>query len=149
MKRMELLGAVLALLLVSSCGNSLNCAVLGDNAKGRVTFGSAVSVAPGAAVVVEWSTNSFSSVSGRTSRSNVHGLLSIPYSTCIDSAVDVQFRAYQDMNDNTQIDAGEASGRFDLDGGGNATYVSKQVPVSSASSDWKILEGVDIAIDTP
>lgn len=138
-----------ASLLSGGCGNALNCAILGDNVKGRVTFGSSVNVVAGSAVIVEWSMDSFSSVSGRSTQRNIHGLLSVPYSTCIDSGVDVQFRAYQDLNENTLLDGGEAYGRYDQTGSGDASYLSKQVPASSASSDWRVLEGIDIAIDTP
>lgn len=142
----------LAVFLLSStgCGNLINCLTLGDNARGRVTFAANVEVRQDVDIVVEWSTNSFTSVGGRIKERNLQGLLSIPYSMCVDSGVTYQVRAYQDYNQNSGLDAGEPSGRMDGTSDGNAAFIGKTMPAYAAkTADWTIQEGIDVIVDTP
>jgi len=153
-RRVALFLGFLMIMLFAGCGNSANCALKGDNLKGRVTFAGNVLVQPEASVVVEWSKDSFATVSGRSiSKPNVQGLLSVPYSLCVDNDINVQVRGYEDINDNITPDGSEYAGRYDQTSNGDAPFVNVQVHASTASgstqSTWEIKEGVDLVIDTP
>lgn len=144
---------VFAVQLLAGCGNELDCALNGNNLKGRVTFAGNVPVQTGTTVVVQWSRDSFATVSGHTtSAANVQGLLSIPYGLCVDTDVNIQVRAFEDTNGNSSPDTGEPSGRYDQTSNGNGNFVDVLVHSTSSgnsSSSRDVKEGVDIALDTP
>ncbi|HLE01570.1 MAG TPA: hypothetical protein VJB59_15005 [Bdellovibrionota bacterium] len=142
------------MVLVSGCGKSTSCVLHGDNLKGRITFAANIPVLTDAPLVVEWSRDSFATVSGRsTSNPNIHGLVSVPYSLCVDNDVNVQVRAYEDINRSTTLEGTEYAGRYDQSSTGDVAFVNVLVPSSPSSTNgennWEVKEGVDIVIDTP
>src|SRR4051794_7418589 len=84
-------------LLLVGC-NDLECAVMGDNLQGRITFAEEVPIVPGARITYQWSKDSFTSVAGRSSVNNYDGLVTFSYSLCVENDVDFQVRAFQDTN---------------------------------------------------
>jgi hypothetical protein len=136
--------------MLTGCGNSLNCAINGDNLKGRILYSSNVPIQTDSPVVVEWSKDSFSTVSGRfISDKNVQGLVTVPYSLCVDNDVDVQLRSYEDVNGDNQLTTGEYAGRYDKTDNGDGTYTNVNIPSSVSNSNWKVSDGIDITLDTP
>src|SRR5437868_4319802 len=94
------LAALATFALLTACGKSLNCEIYGDNVKGRINFTSAVSVHGGTNIVIESSTNGFSTVLDRKTVYNAQGFLTVPYTYCIPTNSNVNIRAYQDDNNN-------------------------------------------------
>lgn len=143
----------LALVLgASGCGNTLNCAVLGDNLSGRITFANGTRAELNGSIVIEWSKDSFATVGGRGYISNNHGLLTFRYSVCVDNDVPVAVRAYQDENEDRVQSTGEASGRYDGTDTGDAAYLTKTVPggvTAGQTSRWEKVDGADINLDVP
>ncbi|HAR44533.1 MAG TPA: hypothetical protein DCS07_18190 [Bdellovibrionales bacterium] len=138
--------------LMTSCGNQLTCAIQGDNIKGHVNFTGAVPAQAGKTIVIQYSKDNFSSVAHASTVSNLQGLISVPYSFCVDNEVDAVFRAIQDDNGNGSWESGEGSGRADTTSDGNAPYKVYNLPVAQPSATppvpWKVESGVDIAIDS-
>ncbi len=137
---------------IGGCGNSLSCALLGDNVRGRINFAPSVPIESRAPLVVEWSTDSFATAGISSSKNNEHDLLTVPYTLCVDNNKNIQFRAYQDRNGNRQPDAGETAGRYDGTPDGNAGFITKNVPSvgsasSSTASTWEKISSIDITLD--
>jgi hypothetical protein len=135
----------------SGCGNALNCAINGDNVRGHVLFGQAAQVDAGARVVVEWSKDGFGAVDGLDTIDNAQGLVSVPYSLCVDNNIEVSIRAYQDENGNGAWESGEAAGRDDGTSDGNATYTTHNLagaePSGDASGNWEVEKDVNVWLD--
>lgn len=140
-------GVCSALLLLSGCGNEVDCLIRGDNVRGRVSFASGIEIVSSADIVVEWSQDGFSSVGGRSRQRNNNGLVNVPYSMCANDGVALSFRAYQDLDNDATLDAGENSGRFDGTGDGDAAFQSRTIP-ESTEQNWETIEAIDIAVDT-
>jgi hypothetical protein len=135
-------------LSATGCGNSLNCALLGDNLRGRVSLAADIPLEEGADIIVEWSDDSFATVSNSNSSTNVHGLVAIPYTACISNDIAYAVRAYQDTNQNGKGDAGEYLGQYDDTSDGNGTLKTITVPGSADNNEWQVEDGIDITLDT-
>lgn len=133
--------------LFQGCGPGIDCVVNGDNVKGHVGFGTAVSINESAPLVVQWSNDSFAASNNSSTIDNRHGLVSVPYSFCLDQG-SYQFRAFQDLNSNGTLDAGEPSGRYDGTNDGSSGFVTKTITKYS-SGDYTEFDGIDYLIDTP
>lgn len=136
--------------LATGCGNTLDCALKGDNIRGRITFAPAIAIRPESRIVVEWSTDSFSGATraGFTTLNNLHGLPSVAYSLCATDGATYQFRVFQDLDGDSTLDAGESSGRDDGTADGNAAYVSRLLRKSTENT-WETIDDVNITVDTP
>jgi hypothetical protein len=138
-----------ALPFLASCGNAVECAIGGDNFQGRVTFASGVTIRSDAKVIVQASTDSFSTnVLGSASEDNIQGLVTISFGLCLETNRDFQFRAFQDLNGNGSPDAGESSGRDDGTDTGDAAFVSRNSPRDAQGKVTRI-EDMSITIDNP
>ena len=137
-----------ALFSTAGCGNSLNCALLGDNLRGRISLASEVPLDEGADIVVEWSDDAFATVSDSSSSTNVHGLVSIPYTACVSNDIAYSVRAYQDANGNGTGDTGEYLGQYDDTADGNGTLKTVTVPGSTDNTEWQVEDGIDITLDS-
>jgi hypothetical protein len=135
------------------CGNALDCALNGDNLKGRLTFGSGVAVRTDANLVIQYSTDSFGSNKISGTKTNPQGLLTVPYTFCVASGT-YQLRAFEDLNKNGELDSGEPSGRLDGTDTGDASFVSKTITTTSSdansgSTTTDRVTDADIVIDNP
>ena len=136
-----------ALLGLTACGNSLNCTILGDNIAGHILYGSAVDVEKDSDLVIEWSSDSFATIVDSKSVQNIHGLVAVPYSACLDLDTDYQVRAFQDANGNGSLDTGETVGLYDGTSDGNGTATTVNLPSSENNVNWQVEDGADITID--
>ncbi len=114
------------LIFLSGCGTASRQNVYAQYILGRVNFTDRVPPQSGVSVVIEYSSNNFTTIQGSTSVSNSVGLLTVPYNLgfATGTADYVQFRAFADTNGNGTWDAGEGTGRFDNTDTGNSTLVS-------------------------
>ena len=145
----RIIASLLALAAFPGCGNAINCALHGDNLKGRVGFAQSVAIRLDAAVVIQYSTDSFATVVlGSTSQANPQGLVTIPFGICAPSDLDYQLRAFQDLNGHGTPDAGEAIGRDDGTSDGDQAYVVRRV-TTNAQGDYNKITDIDITIDVP
>jgi uncharacterized protein (DUF2141 family) len=149
MSRIFLFLSLIPALLLAGCGNAVNCVVDGDNLRGRITIGDSVKINSGAQLIVEWSTNSFATVptlSDTVAVKNVHGMPSVSYSACIYNDGTYQLRAFQDVNGNGVLDAGEGSGRYDGTAEGNGSFIPA-VLTPKRQGERPTLDHVDIGLD--
>ncbi len=135
-------------LVLGGCGNSLKCALQGDNLKGHVTLAEGVPLASGADVVIEVSSDSFVTAAETVTRENLHALVAVPYSACISNDVDFNVRAFQDINGNGALDAGEFLGLYDGTSDGSGTARTVNLPADETNETWEVEDGVDITLDT-
>lgn len=132
------------------CGNSLNCALLGDNLRGHVTFTNAYPPFVNDRITVQASTDSFTSVTETAVIDNMQNLPTVPYKLCVPNNVNVQVRAFADRNKSGTWESGEGAGRADDDNGNNATFKNFNIPSSSSSSsdnEWEIVDSVNFHLD--
>lgn len=140
-------------ILLTGCGNSMNCAILGNNVNGRINFGDRAPFgSQRTQLKVELSKDIFATVWQSQVVDNSQNLISVPYSLCADNNVNFTIRAFSDQNANGKWDAGEGTGRDDGTSDGNAAYVTRNIPYTApadknTSGDWKKINGVDIWID--
>jgi hypothetical protein len=146
LNRTILCGAAILVALVGTGCDELDCLVSGDNVHGRVTFGVGTTIHQGTNILVQWSADSFSSVTGTTTESNMHGLVTVPFGMCVTTNTDYQLRAFQDFNGNGQPDTGEARGLYDGVNGSDGAYITVRVGKDSqnAVTDYG---PADIALD--
>lgn len=153
-KKLVVAGTV-ALLSIGTflgCGKDTNCAVKGDNIKGHINFTNAIAPTAGKNIIIQYSTDNFSTVKDSKTMYNLQGLVTVPYSFCIDNDVNAVLRAFQDDNKDGTWQSGEGAGRDDGTSTGNATYTTHNLPAPQSNTnppvEWKIDKGVDIWIDT-
>ncbi len=135
-------------LVSTGCGNSITCALQGDNLRGHVLFAEGVTIEPTAAIVVQVSTDSFATA-GTTKFSvvNTNALVSVPYEACVDNDTTYQLRAFQDLDQDGVLEAGEAIGLYDDTDTGNAAYQSVTIPSSVDQSTWTIEKDINLTLD--
>jgi hypothetical protein len=152
MKKIYYLSLAILPLVTTGCGNQLNCAINGDNVKGHIGFTSTITPKTTSQIVVQYSTNSFTSVSDSKNLSNEQGLVVLPYTFCAANDADIAIRAFQDDNGNGNWDSGEGAGRNDGTTDGNANYLTHNFPHPQPSAtppvEWKVDENVDITLDS-
>lgn len=96
--------------------------------KGRVVFGDRVSLTPNTPIVVQCSSDSFSTITARTTFRDPYGLITNQYEIPnVPKNTDVTVRAFQDLNGNGTWDSGEPSGRYDGTTNGNATHTTVRI----------------------
>lgn len=134
-------------LALTGCGNAIDCAVNGDNLRGRVTYGQNVAIHGEANVVVQYSTSSFATDTVSDPQSNLQGLLTVPYGFCVPSGT-YQLRAFQDLNKNGELDVGEPWGRLDGTDSGDAAYLGRTVTASTDETAGRVTDA-NITIDNP
>jgi len=145
-----LLGAGLSIVLVlgsAGCGNSLNCSILGENLKGRIDYSSEVDLEKDSTLVIEWSSESFATIDDSKTLQNIHGLVTVPYSACLELDSDYQVRVFQDTNGNGTLDTGETYGLYDGTSNGTGTATVVNLPSSENNENWQMEDEADITID--
>ncbi len=141
-------------LLILGCGNSFNCAIFGDNIRGHVMLGPLAPVSSSRKMVVEVSSDGFSTVSNIATVDNFQSMVVVPYTVCGDTGKTLSVRAFVDQGSSGTYVTGAPSGRYDGTSDGNAAYKTINFPTASSSSkdssssDWKKDYNIDIAIDT-
>lgn len=133
---------------LAGCGNAVDCAINGDNLKGRVTYGAGVTVHQDANLVIQYSVSSFATDFSNGIKTNPQGLLTVPYGFCAPNGT-FQLRAFQDLNGNGSLDSGEPSGRLDGTSTGDATYLDKVVVNATSTTEATRVSDADIVIDNP
>ncbi|HUP58540.1 MAG TPA: hypothetical protein VM598_13870 [Bdellovibrionota bacterium] len=146
MDRSHLMLAAVAF-VATACGNPIDCAVNGDNLEGRITFGQGIPIRADAPLVIQYSTTSFATNGTPSTKTNPHGLPTVPYGFCVPVGV-YQLRAFQDLNGNGSLDAGEPSGRKDDTTTGNASFVNQTILLES-NGTYNRIENAEIMVDTP
>jgi len=141
-------GIVVGLGLSTACGNSITCAIQGDNLRGHVLFAEGVEIDSNADIVVQVSTDSFVSAPMTKSQfHNVNGLVSVPFEACIDNDTAYQVRAFQDSNRDGVLDSGEIVGLYDDTEDGNSTLKSINIPGSADNSTWEVKKDINLTLD--
>lgn len=146
------LTAVFFLSSLTGCENTLSCLISGNNVVGRIVYSGDINVDTARDVVIEYQYGSaFSSAAAThnqySAKRNIHGLITFEYSLCAENDRDIVVRAYEDLNNNRILDAGEPHGIFDGTANGDATPVTVNVPANK--SEWIKQKGVDFYLDTP
>ena len=132
----------------SGCGK-LQCAISGDNVKGRVNFSPVVAPKTEGKVIIQYAADSnFTVVVGSTSKSNPHGIVTMPYSLCVTEGTDYFIRAFQDVDGNENYTSGEGSGRYDQNDTGNGSITAVNVPTSASGQNPNKKENIDISLDS-
>lgn len=167
--KIELIGLLLASLLAAGCtckttqgtgpsgANSTkceidlktaaNCVANGNNVKGHVIFGNGVTLIPGSDIIIQWSTDSFATVTNvGVTTNNAQGFVAVPFSFCIDTGKSFQLRAFQADDKTMTYHSGEATGRYDGTDTGNAAYITTNL-FQNQISDWPLLQGLEIVLD--
>lgn len=144
---MRLFLFVLPLFALSGCGEVLQCALNGDNVEGRIVYSEGIDIR--GQLRIDWSNNGFQSITGGKHIDNMHALPVFSYSMCVNTNQSLSFRAYQDLNMNNQLDAGESNGRFDGTSDGNAAFWTRNIPYTIGTEQWEVVRDVDITVDTP
>jgi len=134
--------------LSAACGNTITCAIQGDNLRGHVLFAEGVEIDSDADIVVQISTDSFASAPMTKSQfHNVNGLVSVPFEACIDNDTSYEVRAFQDTNRDGVLDAGEQVGLYDDTENGNGTPKPISIPGSADNTTWEVKKDINITLD--
>jgi hypothetical protein len=116
------------------------------NVGGAVVFSNGMVIAPGADIVLQYSTDSFATVTNTgTVVNNAEGFVAVPYQfpvryPCNTTAPTIQIRAFQSQSRTDVFVAGDVNGRFDGTDNGNATLFT--IPADDAGTATIFLDNV-------
>lgn len=139
-------------ILLSGCGNSLNCFINGDNLRGHIQLGPVSPVASSGKIQVEVSTDAFTSVDDTNYIDNLQKLPVVPYTVCSSTGKSLSVRAFVPRAGNSSYASGDPSGRYDGTSDGNAAYKTFTIPEPQPSAtpavDWQQKYNIDFVVDT-
>ena len=89
----------------------------------------------------------FPVVSGSDEFDNAQGLLSLPYTVCVNPGQAVELRAFQDDDASNSHNGSEGAGRRDQTDNGNAGYGTVTVEEDPDGEEWFKERNINIRLD--